>query len=93
MHESFKRRIAHLEEARALANGPPQTISINFVHGDGTPVVPTVARSGNSECYRNEGEEEAAFRARAHAEAREADPRPLQILIFSDQEEETLNAP
>jgi hypothetical protein len=33
-----------------------------------------------------EGEDEAAFQARAHAEARAADPRPVQILIFSDKE-------
>jgi hypothetical protein len=35
MHEAFRKRLGILEEARALANGPPQTIAINFVHGDG----------------------------------------------------------
>jgi hypothetical protein len=65
MRESLKRRIAKLEEARALANGPPQTISINFVCGDGTPVVPTVATTADCkfECFRNEGEDEDAFAA------------------------------
>ena len=90
MHEKFKRRLADLEEAAALANGPPQLISIGFVNPDKTPVVPTVAWTANCdfECFRHEGEDEDAFRARAHSECRAADPRPIQILIFSDQEAE-----
>jgi hypothetical protein len=87
MHEKFKRRLADLEEAAALANGPPQLISIGFVNPDKTPVVPTVAWTTDCsfETFRREGEDEATFRGRAHAEARAADPRPVQILIFGDQ--------
>jgi hypothetical protein len=50
-----------------------------------TPVIPTVAWTGNFVCWRLEGEDEDAFRARAHAECRAADPRhPIQVLIFGD---------
>ena len=86
MHEAFRRRLEALEEARRLQDGPPQMISIGFVNGDKTPVIPTVAWTGNFECWRLEGEDEDAFRARAHSECRAADPRPVQILIFSDKE-------
>jgi hypothetical protein len=86
MHEAFKRRVAALEEARKLQNGPPQMISINFVNPDKTPVIPTVAWTGDFKCWRLEGEDEDTFRARAHSECRAADPRPVQILIFSDKE-------
>jgi hypothetical protein len=86
MHESFKRRLAELEEAAALANGPPQLISIGFVNPDKTPVIPTVAWTGDFKCWRLDGESADDFKCRAHAEARAADPRPVQILIFSDKE-------
>jgi hypothetical protein len=65
---------------------PPQLISIGFINGDKTPVIPTVAWTGNFECWRLTGEDEDAFRARAHSECRAADPRPVQILIFGDKE-------
>ena len=87
MHESFKRRLADLEEARRLRDAPPKLISIGFVNGDKTPVEATVARTADCdfEVFRLEGEDEDAFRARAHSECRAADPRPLQILIFGNQ--------
>jgi hypothetical protein len=43
MHESFKRRLADLEEARKLQDAPPKMISIGFVG-----VEPTVAWTGPS---------------------------------------------
>ena len=82
-HESFKRRLADLEEARKLQDAPPKMISIGFVG-----VEPTVAWTGDFKCWRLEGEDVDDFRARAHSECRAADPRPFQILIFSDQEAE-----
>jgi hypothetical protein len=42
-HDAFRRRLEALEEARALRDAPPQLISIGFVNGDKTPVIPTVA--------------------------------------------------
>jgi hypothetical protein len=83
MHEAFRRRLEVLEDARALQDAPPQLISVGFINPDKTPVDPTVARGRRDfECRRREGEEEAAFRSRAHCEARAADPRPpVQILI------------
>jgi hypothetical protein len=84
-HEKFRKRLEVLEKAAALANGPPQIINIGFINPDKTRVDPTVAWIGDFKCQRCEGEEEAAFRARAHAEAQAADPGPLQILIFGDQ--------
>jgi hypothetical protein len=51
-----------------------------------TPVVPTVAWTGNFEWRRLAGESADDFESRAHAECRAADPRPVQILIFSDKE-------
>jgi hypothetical protein len=88
MHERFKRRLADLEEARKLQDGPPQIISVGFINPDKTPVEATVAWTTDCsfETFRREGEDEAAFRARAHSECRAADPRPVQILIFSDKE-------
>jgi hypothetical protein len=86
-HERFRRRLEVLEEARKLRDAPVHKISINFVEGDGARVEPTVAwTSGCSfETFRRDGEDEAAFRARAHAECRAADPRhPIQVLIFGD---------
>jgi hypothetical protein len=77
MHEKFRRRLEALEEARRLQDGPPRIISIVF-----PPVVPTVAWTGDFRCWRREGEDEDRFMARARA----ADPRPVQILIFSDKE-------
>ena len=88
MHEAFRRRLEALEEARRLQDGPPQMISIGFVNPDKTPIAPTVAWTGDFKCWRLEGEDEDAFRARAHAECRAADPRPVQILIFSDDKEQ-----
>jgi hypothetical protein len=87
-HEVFRRRLEALEEARKLRDGPVQTISINFVSPDKTPVEATVARTANCdfECWRLEGESADDFKSRAHAEAHAADPRPpVQILIFGDQ--------
>jgi hypothetical protein len=88
MREMFLRRLATVEETHRLTNGPPQTIGINFVEGDGTPVIPTVAWTSNCdfECFRREGEDEREFRARAHAECRAFDRRPLQVLIFGDHD-------
>jgi hypothetical protein len=90
MREMLLPRIESLEEAHRLAKGPPQTISINFVEGDGAPVEPTVAWTADCsfETFRLDGEDELMFRARANAECCAADPRPLQILIFGDREEE-----
>jgi hypothetical protein len=87
-HEVFRRRLEALEEARKLRDGPVQTISINFVNPDKTPVEATVARTANCdfEVFRLEGESADDFKHRAHAEARAADPRPLQILIFGDHD-------
>jgi hypothetical protein len=86
MHESFKRRLADLEEARRLQDGPPQMISIGFTNPDKSEVDPTVARTSDCdfECFRAEGESADDFKSRAHSECRAADPRPVQILIFSD---------
>jgi hypothetical protein len=86
MHEKFRKRLEVLEKAAALANRPPQIINIGFINPDKTRVVPTMAWIGAFKCYRLEGEDEDTFRARAHAECRAADPRPVQILIFSDKE-------
>jgi len=88
MHERFRRRLEVLEEARKLQDATQKIISIGFINPDKTPVVPTVARTSDCdfECFRHEGEDEDAFRARAHSECRAADPRPVQILIFSDKE-------
>jgi hypothetical protein len=82
MHERFRRRLEVLEEARKLQDGPVQMRSIYFVDGDGTRVVPTMAWSGNFECWRREGEDELEFRARARAECRATNPRPPMVLIF-----------
>jgi hypothetical protein len=87
MHEKFRKRLQTLEEAAALANRPPQIINIGLINPDKTRVVPTMAWIGDFKCYRCSNEDEATFRARAHAEARAADPRPVQILIFSDDKE------
>jgi hypothetical protein len=81
MHEAFRKRLEALEEARKLQDAPPHLVSIGFVG-----VEPTVAWSGDFKCWRREGEDEDTFDARAHAECRAADPRPVQILIFSDKE-------
>jgi hypothetical protein len=88
MHEKFRKRLEVLEETAARANAPPRLISVVFVNPDKTPVIPTVARTSDCdfECFRREGEDEDRFMARAHAECRAADPRPVQILIFSDKE-------
>ena len=81
MHEKFRKRLEVLEKAAALRDAPPHLISVGFAG-----VEPTVAWSGDFRCWRREGEDEDAFRIRAHAEARAADPRPpVQILIFSDK--------
>jgi hypothetical protein len=87
-HEAFRRRLEALEEARRLQDGPPKMISVGFINPDKTPVEATVAWTTDCsfETFRREGEDEAAFRARAHSECRAADPRPVQILIFSDKE-------
>ena len=63
-----------------------QTININFLYGDGSPVVPTVAPTVDRsfECLRREDEDADAFRARANSEARAADSHGLVILIFGD---------
>jgi hypothetical protein len=83
MHEKFRKRLQVLEKAAALREAPPHLISVGFAG-----VEPTVAWTGDFRCWRREGEDEATFQARAHAEARAADPRPpVQILIFSDLEE------
>jgi hypothetical protein len=82
--EVFRRRLEALEEARKLQDAPPQLISVGFVNPDKTPVEATVAWTNNFECWRLEGESADDFKHRAHAEARAADPRPVQILIFSD---------
>jgi hypothetical protein len=85
-HEAFRRRLEALEEAHKLHDAPPQIINLGFVNPDKTRVVPKMAWIGDFKCYRGDGEDEDAFRARAHAEARAADPRPpVQILIFSDK--------
>ena len=88
-HEAFRRRLEALEEARKLRDGEPHMISIGFANGDGSEVEPTVARTSDCdfECFRHEGEDEDAFRARAHSECRAADPHPIQILIFNDHSE------
>jgi hypothetical protein len=85
-HDVFRRRIEVLEEARKLRDGEPQLISVEFVNPDKTPVEATVAWTGDFKCWRLEGESADDFEHRAHAEARAADPRPVQILIFSDKE-------
>ena len=66
----------------------PYRASVGFINPDKTPVESTVAWTTDCsfETFRREGEDEAAFRARAHSECRAADPRPVQILIFSDKE-------
>jgi hypothetical protein len=87
MHDAFRRRLEVLEEAHRLANGPVQIVNINFVCSDGTPVVPTVARGRNFECFRRDGEEETLFRARANAEARALANGLVQILIFGNRQE------
>jgi hypothetical protein len=63
LHEAFRRRLEVLEEARRLANGPAQTININFLYGDGSPVQATVARTVDRsfECLRLEGEDADAI--------------------------------
>jgi hypothetical protein len=81
MHEKFRKRLEILEEAAALANRPPHIISVGF-----PGVEPTIAWSGDFKCWRLDGEEEADFKSRAHSECRAADPRSVQILIFSDKE-------
>ena len=86
-HEAFRRRLEALEEASKLRDGEPHMISIGFANDDGSEAEPIVARTDNFECWRHEGEDEDAFRARAHSECRAADPRPVQILIFSDEKE------
>jgi hypothetical protein len=80
MHEAFRKRLQVLEKAAALREAPPHLISVGFAG-----VEPTVAWSGDFRCWRREGEDEDRFMARAHAEARAVDPRPIQILIFSDK--------
>ena len=54
-------------------------ISVGFINPDKTPVEATVAWTTDCsfETFRREGEDEAAFRARAHSECRAADPRPV----------------
>jgi predicted LPLAT superfamily acyltransferase len=81
MHEAFRKRLQVLEKAAALREAPQHLISVGFAG-----VEPTVAWIGEFKCWRLEGEDEDAFRARAHSECRAADPRPVQILIFSDKE-------
>jgi hypothetical protein len=75
-HEVFRRRLEALEEARKLRDGPVQTISINFVNPDKTPVEATVARTANCdfECSSLGPMPNAAPPIRAR----------WQILIFSD---------
>jgi predicted LPLAT superfamily acyltransferase len=79
MHEAFRKRLQVLEKAAALREAPPHLISVGFAG-----VEPTVAWTGDFKCWRLEGEDEDGFVARAHAECRAADPRPVQILFFSD---------
>ena len=81
MHEKFRKRLEVLEKAAALRDAPPHLISVGFAG-----VEPTVAWSGDFKCGRLEGEDEDSFRARAHSECHAADPRPVQILIFSDDD-------
>ena len=82
-HESFKRRIASLEEARKQQDAPVQIVHINFVGADKTPIESTVARGRDFECVRLAGEGLDAFRVRADSECRAtADPRLPQVLIF-----------
>jgi hypothetical protein len=83
MREFLRRRLETVEEAHRLANGPPQTVSIFFVNPDGSRASPVVARGASDfACWRHEGEEEMEFQARAKAECRAFDPRPLHILVF-----------
>ena len=81
MTHDFRRRLEALEEARKLQAAPPRLISVMF-----PPVVPTVAWTDNFECRRLAGESVDDFEERAHAECRAAEPRPVQILIFSRKE-------
>jgi hypothetical protein len=71
------------------ARPSPHLISVGFAG-----VEPTVAWSGDFRCWRREGEDEDRFMARAHAEARAVDPRPLQVLIFfgDDDDGDPFNA-
>jgi hypothetical protein len=43
MREMLLRRLETVEETHRLKNGPPQTISVCFVNGDGSRVSPKVA--------------------------------------------------
>ena len=83
MHEKFRKRLEVLEKAAALREAPPHLISVGFAG-----VEPTVAWSGDFRCWRREGEDEDRFMARAHAEARAVDPRPLQVLIFFSDDDD-----
>jgi hypothetical protein len=69
------------------ANGGASIASAAFIPSSFVKVEATVARTADCdfEVFRLEGEDEDAFRARAHSECRAADPRPVQILIFSDR--------
>lgn len=83
MREAYRNRLETLEEARKLQDTEPHMLSVVFYNEEAT-----VARGNNFECFRRDGESADAFQARAHAEYRAADPRPVQILIFDDDAEE-----
>jgi hypothetical protein len=78
-------RLEAVEEAHRLANAPLSLINVIFVDRNRKPILPSVARGRDFECFRREEEDEETFRARANAEARLANPRGIQILVFMDR--------
>jgi hypothetical protein len=81
MRETFRKRLEVLEKAAAMANAPVQITSVSFVG-----VESTVARGRDFECWRLEGEDEDAFRARANDECRATNPRPPVVLVFHPED-------